>query len=157
MKWSRSLSFSAAFAAALAAAPVLAQPAVSSVRVETVPGAAIVRAPLEALLRAAFTDRTGTHGSPHLVVRVTTLMLSANPSGGYTRGGRRGAGGDERDFLEGEALLLTPAGRVLSRTPLLVSQQAAAGGAWYLPDHEKRRVEALGAAYAGWLRRKLGS
>ena len=153
---SRSLKSAAALAALIAlGSSATAQIRFSSVTVEAEAANALARRALQPHLNAAFAGQTGPRAGQRLVVRITTVMLTANPSGGFARSGRLGAGSDERDYLEGTAFVVGPAGRVISRTPLLVSQQGSSGGAWYLPDNELRRLDALGQQYAMWLRRKI--
>jgi hypothetical protein len=102
--------------------------------------------------RAALADRL-VRGGPRLVIVLTTLQMTAYAGDGL--GSRAGAGGGN-DYLDGEALIVGPRGEVLRRVPQLFAQPANAGGAWFDPDSERRRVVALGRNYAAWLRRTLG-
>lgn len=110
-----------------------------------------LRGVLQAELRRAFADRLGGAG-PRLVVLVKGVSLNAYAGSG-ARG--RGMGGSVNDYLDGEALFLGPRGEVLGRHPQLSALPASSGGAWYDPESENRRLVALAAHYAGWLRRGL--
>ncbi|MFD0935735.1 hypothetical protein ACFQ12_11160, partial [Methylobacterium trifolii] len=71
-------------------------------------------------------------------------------------GGRSGAGGGtQTDYLDGEALLVGPGGRVLGRHPQLTATPSSYGGAWYDPQSERRRITAIADIYAEWLARNL--
>lgn len=116
------------------------------------PYADIVRATLEAELRTAFADVMARSG-PRLVVRITGLSLRSYAGGSSSRLG--GSGGTSNDYLEGVALVTGRNGAVLRRHPQLSALPASSGGAWYLPDNEQRRLAALCAHFASWLRRAL--
>jgi hypothetical protein len=105
--------------------------------------AAIIRPQLQASLQREFAGRIGP-GGPPLVVRIQTVLLSPYAGGG---GGSREA--SSSDFLEGD---VSAGGE---RFPLFVSQDSSAGGAWYLPDNEARRLRALADQFAGWVRRRV--
>lgn len=106
--------------------------------------AAIIRPQLQASLQREFSGRIG-RGGPALTVRVHTVLLS----GSVVPGGRRG-GGTSSDYLEAEVIAGT------QRFPLLVTQDAlSAGGAWYLPDNEPRRLRALADSLAAWVARRV--
>ena len=117
------------------------------------PYADLVGSTLEAELRRAFADLMARSG-PRLVVRVTGLSLRAYVGGSSSRLG--GSGGTSSDYVEGEAVVIGRGGAVLRRHPQLSALPASSGGAWYLPDNEQRRLAALSAHFAGWLRRALG-
>ena len=157
MKSSRLLSSKALGALAallLVPAAAAAEARFSSVSVEAQPANLLARRSLEPQLRAAFADQTAPRAGQRLVVRITTVMFTPNPSGGVSRSGGFGGGDDNRDYLEGIAYIVAPGGRVISEMPLLVSQDAAGSG-WHLPDNEARRMDSLSLRYAQWLRRKL--
>jgi hypothetical protein len=59
------------------------------------------------------------------------------------------------DFLEGEALLLGPAGEVLSRRRQVLALPSSSGGPYYLPGSETRRVINLARTFADWIKRDL--
>lgn len=105
---------------------------------------------LERELARAYADRIGGRGGPRLVVRVTGLSLRSYVGGGSSR---FGFGGGQNDYLDGEALVVGTGGRVLARHPQLSALPSSSGGAWYDPESEGRRLVALAAHYAGWLRR----
>ncbi|KAA2236741.1 hypothetical protein [Salinarimonas soli] len=103
--------------------------------------------------RTMFADRI-VRGGPRLVVVLNTLQMSAYAGDG--EGPFRGGGGGGNDYLDGEALILGPRGEVLRRVPQLFVQPSNAGGAWFDPESERRRVIELGRNYTAWLRRTLG-
>ena len=105
---------------------------------------------LQGELVRAFADRMGP--GPRLVVRITAITLPSYVGGGY---GRFGFGGTPNDYMDGEAVILGPRGQVLTRHPQLSALPSNSGGAWYGPGVEDRRLAALAAHYAGWLRRDL--
>ncbi len=113
--------------------------------------AEFVRSALHAELNAAYDQRLGGgRTAPRLVVRVDSLSL--RPYAGRS-GGRWFSSGSDTDYLEGEALVVAPSGAILARHPQLSALPSNSGGAWYDPGSEQRRVAALAAHYAGWLRR----
>jgi hypothetical protein len=115
------------------------------------PYAELLRSALQAELQAAYGERLGGgRNAPKLVVRVDGISL--RPYAGRS-GGRLFGGGTDTDYLEGEALVVSPAGQILLRHPQLSALPSNSGGAWYDPGSEQRRVAALAAHYAGWLRR----
>lgn len=111
-----------------------------------------VRAALESELQQAFADRIG-RSERRLVVRIDGISLRSYAGGGSPR---FGGSGTQNDYLEGEALVLGRRGEVLARHPQLSAVPSSSGGAWYLPDGETRRLRALAAHFAGWLRQALG-
>ncbi len=171
LRWFKTLFSRSLIAAALlaAAGPASAQDATlppgtrfSAIRVDIRPllatGLSVyaerVRAELQAALARSFADRVGGPG-PLLVVRVTGV--SFNPyAGSETRDGRGGGNATNTDYLEGEALVVDRAGTVLLRHPQLSATNASAGGAWYDPASESRRLTYIAGHYAQWLRRGLG-
>jgi hypothetical protein len=133
------------------ASPALAQPkaAFSSVSVDVSHLRAIGVGPLADLVRDAMTDELGQvfadrigGSGPRLVVRLTTLHLTAFAGGGGRHGGAS-------DSIEGEVLLVGAGGAVLARYPQIASEVAQ--GAWYDPDAERRRAERVARTYAQWL------
>lgn len=148
---------------AAAAGPALSQaaPGYSAISVDVEPLRArglgdysdLVGRTLQGELATAFADARLPAG-PRLVVRVTGLSMRAYAGGESSRLG--GSGGTSNDYMEGEALVIGRKGAVLRRHPQLSALPASSGGAWYLPDNEQRRLAALSAHFAGWLRRALG-
>lgn len=103
-------------------------------------------------LLTAFADRRGR--GPRLVVRVDGVSLRSYAGPGAERGGGLSSS-VQNDYMEGEALVVAPNGGVLARYPQLSALPASSGGAWYLPDAEARRVDALSQHFAGWFRRRI--
>lgn len=106
--------------------------------------ASVMRPHLQAALQRAFAGSLG-RGGPTLIVRVRTVVLSSSLPGS---GGRFG-GGSASDYLEAE---VSAGGETF---PLLVTQDAAASGAWYSQGYEPRRLRALADALAYWVRRRV--
>jgi hypothetical protein len=114
------------------------------------PFADLVRSALLRELQRAYADRLGGgRAAPRLVVRIDGISMSTYVG----RGGGFYRGGVDNDYLEGEALVVAPTGQVMARHPQLSALPSSSGGAWYDPASEQRRLLALAAHYAGWLRR----
>ena len=113
------------------------------------PYADAVRTVLGAELARAYAERMGPRGA-RLVVRVDAISMSSYAG---RDGSRWFGGGTSTDYLQGEAILLDPRGEILARHPQLSALPSSSGGAWYAPGAEERRLSALAAHYAGWLRR----
>ena len=115
------------------------------------PFADYVRSALQAELGKAYADRLGGgRGAPRLVVRIDGISMPAYVG---REGSRSFGGGISNDYLEGEALVVAASGQILTRHPQLSALPSNSGGAWYDERSEQRRVVALAAHYAGWLRR----
>jgi hypothetical protein len=67
-------------------------------------------------------------------------------------GGATGSVGN--DALESEARVVGPGG-VIARYPVRAILSPSAGGAWYLPDIDQRRIDALVQANVQWVRRYI--
>lgn len=128
--------------------------AIGAIRVDTGPlaakgqagTAAQIKPMLErelAGLRAAGGGRGAT-----LHVAVTGLYLTSYAGGAAATLGN--------DTLESEAVLVGADGREIARYPILAIMAPSFGGAWYRPDVNQRRVEALVASNAQWIRRAVG-
>jgi hypothetical protein len=102
--------------------------------------AAVLRPRLQAALQREFSGRIA-RGGPVLVARVHSVQLSI--FSGVERGGT------PTDYLEGEVIA---GGQAF---PMLVTQSSDAGGAWYLPDNEARRLTAIADSFASWIRRRV--
>lgn len=122
------------------------------------PFARLLAAATRDALQAQFADRLGTPGAPALVVRLTSLLMpSFTGSDAIVGGGGRfGSGGASHDYLEGEALIVDARGGVLDRYPLLTNLPSSYAGAWYDPQIDRKRLVALSAAFASWVRRRFG-
>lgn len=104
-------------------------------------------------------DGAATPGGGRLVVRLTGLSLSSfagsdGGGGGGAGGGGAGSGGNF-DYLEGEVLVVGPHGEIISQRPQTSSLSATSGGPYYVPGFDQRRAEAVGRAFAAWVRRSL--
>ena len=101
-------------------------------------------------LRRSFADRTDPRG-PRLVVRLTSVTLTAFPGGG---GGyrRRGGDGGGHDAVEGEALAVGRRGEVFARHPMLAVLDAHAPS---VAPNEQGRTIAVTQHWVRWLRRQI--
>jgi hypothetical protein len=101
-------------------------------------------------LRRSFADRTDPRG-PRLVVRLTSVTLTAFPGGG---GGPRwrGGGGGGHDAVEGEALAVGRRGEILARHPMLAVLDAHAST---VSPNEQLRTVAVTQHWVRWLRRQV--
>lgn len=141
-------------AAALAAAtPAFAQTHYSGISVDTSriaadDGTAVasnLSRFMQADLRRSFGDLlTRDRNAPTLVVRLTGIKTPPLPDRG-----------DTSDFMQGEALVVSPGGHILARHPMQASLSASYSGAWYRPDNERLRLKNLSWSYASWLRREV--
>ncbi len=145
-----------ALSAALSA-PALAQ-GVASVRVEATPNVVRGWGPnaqaVTRVMAAELRSQLGAQGrgGARLVVTVEGISLSSYAGGG---GGRFSDGGGETDYLESVAVLVGPRGELLGRFPVLSAIPSSSGGAWYLPDVDQRRLEALARHNAAWIKTKV--
>lgn len=90
-----------------------------------------------------------------LLVTLRSLWLASYAGGGG--GGKPTSGGASNDNLDSVATLLDRQGRVIASWPILSTELSSSGGAWYLPDVDRRRVEALIRNNALWIKRYLGA
>lgn len=128
--------------------------AIGVIRIDTSPLAAkgqsatatLIKPMLERELASLRTadDRRGAT----LQVTVTGLYLTSYAGGQAVTLGN--------DTLESEAQLIGADGREIARYPILAIMAPSYGGAWYRPDLNQRRIEALVASNAQWIRRALG-
>ncbi|WP_112662659.1 hypothetical protein [Microvirga flavescens] len=103
-------------------------------------------------LKRIFADRVDPRG-PRLVVRLTSLYMTAFPGGGNGDSWRwSSGGGGGSDSLEGDALAIDRKGTVIAQYHLLASRGADRG---MVDPDEPGRAVALGQTYAQWLRRQL--
>lgn len=116
------------------------------------PFAAFVGRSLFQQLQKAFGDRLGYKDAPAIVVRVTGMSLPSYVDAGGANNGRWG-GGATFDYLEGETLVVDRSGAILARYPILANLPSSYAGAWYDPNIDQMRVNALAGAYAEWSRR----
>lgn len=145
------------FAAALLAgcqttAQTASPVAISAIRVDTGPLAAKGQSATAAAIRPMLERelaglRTAGRGAT-LHVTVTGLYLTSYAGGQAVTLGN--------DTLESEAWLIGPDGREIGRYPILAIMAPSYGGAWYRPDVNQRRIEALVASNAQWIRRAVG-
>lgn len=125
--------------------------AIGAIRVDTGPlaakGQSTTAAMIKPMLERELAGLRSAHGAT-LLVTVTGLYLTS-----YA-GGQAVALGN--DSLESEARLIGADGRELARYPVLAIMAPSSGGAWYRPDADQRRIAALVASNAEWIRRYLG-
>ena len=127
--------------------------AIGAIRVDTGPLAAKGQSATAAMIkpmleRELASLRTADRGGPTLQVTVTGLYLTSYAGGQAVTMGN--------DTLESEARLIGADGREIARYPILAIMAPSSGGAWYRPDVNQRRIEALVASNAQWIRRYLG-
>ncbi|MCP4561239.1 MAG: hypothetical protein GY873_19115 [Bosea sp.] len=128
--------------------------AIGRVRVDTGPlaakgqsaTAAAIKPMLERELAGLRTAGAGRGAT--LLVTVTGLYLTSYAGGQAVTLGN--------DTLESEARLIDADGREIARYPILAIMAPSYGGAWYRPDVDQRRIEALAASNAQWIRRAVG-
>ncbi|CAN7272782.1 hypothetical protein [Bosea sp. LjRoot237] len=129
--------------------------AIGAIRIDTSPlaakgqstTAALIKPMLERELASLRTE--GDRRGATLQVIVTGLYLASYAgSQAVTLG---------NDTLESEARLIGADGREIARYPILAIMAPSYGGAWYRPDVNQRRIEALVASNAQWIRRAVGS
>lgn len=126
--------------------------AIGAVRVDTGPlaakGQSATAAAIKPMLERALASlRTAGRGAT-LQVTVSGLYLTSYAGGQAVTLGN--------DTLESEAVLVGTDGRELARYPIMSIMAPSFSGAWYLPDINQRRISALVANNAQWIRRYLG-
>ncbi len=99
----------------------------------------------------------GDRSAPTVVVRVTAIQLTAQPSTGQGSRGFDDGGSSDQDYLEGEVLTVR-GNTIVSRAPLLTSVQPAGDRAATVDivANERTRVRALCETMAGWIPWTLG-
>ncbi|SEG83350.1 hypothetical protein [Bosea lathyri] len=144
----------------LASLPALAQAAVvGAIRVDVSrlveqgwgPNAAAIKAGLERELALALGPAFRRGAGPLLFVKVNGIFMPSYAGGGG--GGRFGGGGGSNDSFDSVATLIGPDNRVLATYPILSSLSSGYSGAWYLPDIDQRRINALIQTNAAWIKR----
>lgn len=125
--------------------------AIGAIRVDTGPlaakGQSATAAMIKPMLERELAGLRSTHGAT-LLVTVSGLYLTSYAGGQAVTLGN--------DSLESEARLIGADGRELARYPVLAIMAPSSGGAWYRPDADQRRIAALVASNAEWIRRYLG-
>lgn len=107
---------------------------------------------LERELVAALGPNLRRGAGPTLNVVVRGVFLNSYAGGGG--GGRFGGGGNQgSDSFDSEATLVGPGNRVIATYPVLSTVPSSAGGPWYLPDIDQRRLAGLVQHNAAWIRR----
>lgn len=114
--------------------------------------AAGIKVAMERELPMLFGPALRRGAGPTLVVEIRGIWL-ASYAGGGGGGGRFGGGSSSNDSLDSIATLVEPGGRVLATYPILSTISSNSGGAWYLPDIDRRRIAALVANNALWIKR----
>lgn len=127
--------------------------AVGAIRVDTTPLAAKGQGATASMIKPMLERelaglRTAGRGGATLEVTVTGLTLTSYAGGQAVTLGN--------DTLESEARLIGPDGNEIARYPILAIMAPSYGGAWYRPDVNQRRIEALVASNAQWIRRAVG-
>lgn len=89
-----------------------------------------------------------------LLVTVRSIWLASYAGGGG--GGKPTSGGASNDNLDSVATIVDRSGRVLASYPILSTELSSSGGAWYRPDIDQRRIDALIRNNAQWIRRYVG-
>ncbi|TCR69771.1 hypothetical protein [Bosea sp. BK604] len=113
--------------------------------------AAGIKVAMERELATLFGPALRRGAGPTLVVEIRGIWLASYAGTGG--GGRFGGGGASNDSLDSIATLVEPGGRVLATYPILSTISSSSGGAWYLPDIDQRRIAALVANNALWIKR----
>lgn len=90
-----------------------------------------------------------------LLVTLRGVWLASYAGGGG--GGKPTSGGASNDNLDSVATVLDRQGREIASWPILSTELSSSGGAWYLPDIDRRRVQALIRNNALWIKRYLGA
>lgn len=127
--------------------------AIGTIHVDTGPlatkGQAATAAQIKPMLERELAGlRTASRGrGATLQVTVTDLYLTSYAGGQAATLGN--------DTLESEARLIGADGGEIGRYPILAIMAPSYGGAWYRPDVSKRRIEALVASNAQWVRRAV--
>lgn len=128
--------------------------AIGAIRIDTGPLAAKEQSATAAAIKpmlerelAGLRSSAARH-SATLHVTVTGLYLTSYAGGQSATLGN--------DTLESEAVLVSTDGRQLARYPVMSIMAPSFSGAWHLPDINQRRIEALVANNAQWIRRALG-
>jgi hypothetical protein len=127
--------------------------AIGAIRVDTGPLAAKGQSAVAAVIKPMLERElaglgTASRGGATLQVSVTGLYLTSYAGGQAVTLGN--------DTLESEARLIAADGREIARYPILAIMAPSYGGAWYRPDVNERRIEALVASNAQWIRRAVG-
>lgn len=121
------------------------------------PWAQLVRASMQPELNRMFATRItpGDKRADRVVVRVDSIFLTswAGSSGGG--GWFDSGGGSDSDYMEGDALVMSPDGSVRAKYHILLALPASSAGAWYLPDIDNRRVVNLAQVFGQWVRDKI--
>ncbi|MDR1827084.1 MAG: hypothetical protein LBR29_02000 [Methylobacteriaceae bacterium] len=92
-------------------------------------------------------------GGPRLVIRVDSVFLTAFAGRGEYD--EFSSGGSDNDSIEATAVVVDGNGRTICNARQLSSLDAGSGGAWYLPDNEPRRVQALARNSVQWFSRRI--
>lgn len=125
--------------------------AIDTIRVDTGPlaakGQSATAAEIKPMLERELASLRGARGAT-LQVTVSGLYLTSYAGGQAATLGN--------DTLESEAVLIGADGREIARYPIMAIMAPSFSGAWYLPDINQRRIDALVANNAQWIRRAVG-
>jgi hypothetical protein len=104
-----------------------------------------LRGDLMQALQAQFAGRLGP--GQRLVAQIRGITFTTYVGGQSYFG--------NNDYLDGAVALVGADGREIASQKILVVLPASYGGAWYLPDGERRRTAGLAQAFASWARRYM--
>lgn len=106
---------------------------------------------ISAAIHRAFDPWLASHGGG-AIVRIDTVSMSGYAGGGWgSRSGHGyGSGSGSDDSIAGEIIRTDAQGRVISRFPMHNALAPDSGGAWYNPDVDARRLDALATHWAQW-------
>ena len=125
--------------------------AIGTLRVDTGPlaakGQSATAAEIKPMLERELASLRSARGAT-LQVTVSGLYLTSYAGGQAATLGN--------DTLESEAVLIGADGREIARYPIMSIMAPSFSGAWYLPDISQRRIDALVANNAQWIRRAVG-
>jgi len=133
----------------------------ASVTVDTAPLGASLYGPtgerLRAMMQAEMKRRfriTGDATQPHLLVRITEIVIPANFGLDNQSGG---AALQTTDRMDGETLVVAPDGKVLQRFPVTVTAPSSTALGENGVEADFRRLGDLVRSFASWSARYAGS
>ena len=93
-----------------------------------------------------------------VIVRIDSVSMSGYAGGGWgsRQGHGYGIGGGSDDSMAGEIIRTDATGRVINRFPMHNALAPDSGGAWYDPQVDGKRLDALASHFAQWVARQAG-